>query len=125
MKLRILFLLLMPCLFACEEVIFGKDPTFNITNSSSGIIKQVDVKLQINGKPKDAISLSNLDINKTETKYLQLSAFDVKGDAGYIVLVILSDGTKLEKTFGYVDNGSDTAKKPYDIVISNSEITIK
>ncbi len=126
MRLHIPLLLFLCCLLGCEKnASFTKNPTFNITNVSSGIIKQVDVKLECNGERLDAIAISDLDINKKETKVIKLAGYNLKGDAGYRAMVTLSDGKKLEKWFGYVTNGVDVTTNPYNIEISNSEILLK
>jgi hypothetical protein len=76
-------------------------------------------------KTIDAITFSNLDINKRETKVINLSSFNLKGDASYIASVTMSDDRKIEKTFGYITNGLDYTTKPYNVEVSGSEIILK
>ena len=127
MKIKLLLsLLIFIFSLGCKkDRITSKIATFNITNSSSFIIKEIDIKLQDGIKRIDAIALSNIDINKKETRVINLSSFNIKGDAGYIAIVTLSDDKKIEKRFGYIINGLDVNTRPYNVEISNDEIIIK
>ncbi|HEX8377525.1 MAG TPA: hypothetical protein VF602_06875 [Pedobacter sp.] len=103
-----------------------RTPTFNITNNSSGIVKQVDIKLAYGVGRIHVSTLTNLDISETETTKINLSSFDIeKGDAGYFILVTLADDKKIEKSFGYITNGVDVDTRPYNVEISNSEVILK
>ena len=124
--------LILLCLFCAlvwgckKDDSFTRTPTFNITNNSSGIVKQVDIKLAYGVKKIDVTTLTNLDIGKTETRKIKLSSFDIeKGDAGYFILVTLADDRQIERSFGYITNGLEIKKEPYNVEISNSEIILK
>jgi hypothetical protein len=126
MRSYLLLLLALCCLVGCtKDDNFTKSPTFNITNLSSGIISQVTIKLESNGATLDGITIVNLDINKKETKVIDLAGYNLKGDAGYHAMVTLSNGKKLEKSFGYVTNGVDSNTNPYNIEVSSTEILLK
>lgn len=124
-KLLLSLLIFIFSLGCKKDGIASRIATFNITNSSSLIIKETNIKLQNGIERIDAITLTNIEINKTETRVINLSTFNIKGDAGYIVIVTLSDDKKIEKRFGYITNGLDVNTRPYNIEISNDEIIIK
>jgi hypothetical protein len=126
MRSYLLLSVLLCFLLGCTKAVnVTKSPTFNITNSSSGIISQVTIKLESNGAKLDAIAIADLGINKKETKVINLSGYNLKGDAGYLATITLSNGNKLEKSFGYITNGVDINANPYNIEVSNSDIIIK
>jgi hypothetical protein len=126
MRSNLLLSFVLCCLVGCsKDGNFTKSPTFNITNGSSGFISQLTIQLECNGKRLDAITIADLGINKKETKVIDLSGYNLKGDAGYLAMVTLSDGKKLEKSFGYITNGVDINTNPYNIEVSNSDILLK
>ena len=125
-KLILLFLIYNFSIGCNKNTSYTKNVTFNITNSSSNMIREVDIKIVRGVERINAISLTNLDINKKEIRVTNLSSFNIKGgDASYIALVTLSDDRRLEKEFGYITNGVEFRKEPYNIDISNSEIIMK
>ncbi len=126
MKTKLILLcVLCTLVFGCKKDNTENDVSFAITNNSSGIVKEVYVKIIDSEKSIDAFKLSNLDINTKEAKVINLSSFIIKGDASYKAVAVLTDGKTIEKSFGYLTNGSDLNNQGYTIEISNSEILIK
>lgn len=112
--------------YGCKrEDIFTKNVNFEILNGSSGVIKEVNIQIVNYAESIDVYTFKNIEFNKKETKSINLSSFNIKGDASYKIVVILEDGRKLEKSFGYITNGVDINTNGYTIEISNSEISLK
>lgn len=126
MKIKIIIILLaFSSIVACKKESALSKVTFNITNSSTGIIKEASIKIKTGNQRINALTLINLSITQNETKVINLSDIDLKGDASYVALATLSDEKVIESQFGYITNGVDLTTRQYNIVIFDNEIKIK
>ena len=124
-KILVLFVLF-AFVYGCKrEEIFSGIVNFEILNVSFGVIKEVNIQIVNHAESINVYTNKNVAFNKKETKSINLSSFNIKGDASYKIVAILEDGKKLEKSFGYITNGVDININGYTIEISNSEISLK
>jgi len=126
MRIKIIIILLaVSSIMGCKKESALSKVTFNITNSSTGVIKETSIKIKTGDQRVNALTLINLNINQNETKVINLSDIDLKGDASYVAMATLSDGKVIESQFGYITNGVDLTTRQYNIVIFDNEIKIK
>ena len=112
--------------YGCKrEEIFSGIVNFEILNVSSGVIKEVNIQIVNHAEGINVYTFKNIELNKKETKSINLSSFNIKGDASYKIVAILEAGKKLERSFGYITNGVDISTNGYTIEISNSEVSLK
>ena len=122
-KIIVLFVLF-AFVYGCKrEEIFSGIVNFEILNVSFGVIKEVNIQIVNHAESINVYTNKNIAFNKKETKSINLSSFNIKGDASYKIVAILEDGKKLERSFGYITNGVDI--NGYTVEISNSEISLK
>lgn len=122
----ILFFAICTLVFGCGKDKFTSKANFSITNKSSGIIREGVIKIiTYPDRSIDAITLSGLAINKTETGVIDLSSHNIKTDGSYRATILLADGTKLEKDFGYFTNGTELNTEGYNIEVLSNQIILK
>ena len=122
----ILFFALCTLVFGCGKDEVTSKANFSITNKSSEIIKEGLIKIiTYPDRSIDVITVSALAINKTESRVIDLSSHNIKTDGSYRATIILADGTKLEKDFGYFTNGAELNTQGYKIEVLSNQIILK
>jgi hypothetical protein len=127
MKSKLFLLLTLSTLvFGCKKDESSRKANFTITNKSSGVIKEVSIQVVLNLNQRiDAIKLTNLDINKSESRVIDLAALKIKQDGSYRATAVLADGSNLEvQQFSYFSNGVEFNTDGYAVDISNNGITV-